>query len=102
MPPRVVYALEVVGVYHYSMYVEVVAAGKREFAEGAVKERAAVRDLGERVHGGRLEQLSVEFLFGAVLEVDFQDHLADLQAVVRFEHAFGDGLPVDECSVGAS
>ena len=100
--PGVVDALEVVRVDHNSVYIIIVAAGEGEFAEAPVHKGAAVADLGQRIHGGRLVELSVKGFFACVLEVHLQDHLADLQAVVVFELAFGDGASVYEGAVGAA
>ena len=102
VPPGVVHLFEMVCVHHDRVDVEVVAAGERQFAEPAVEERAPVGNPCERVHRSRFEKLAVKSFFACILEVDFQDHLANLQAVVVFEFAVVYRGTVNEGAVGAS
>ena len=102
MAPRVVHALEVVHVDHDAVHVVVVAPGERQFAETPIHERAAVRNLGERIRRRRFEKFAGDGLFGGVLEFHLQDHRAKLQAVVGPERGAGDGVAVDIGPVGAA
>ena len=100
--PCVVHALEVVNVHHDAVNVIVVAPCEREFTEAPVHEGAAVRNLGERIRRRSLEKFTVDSLFGGILEFHFQDHRADLQAVVGAKDCLGDGVAVDVGAVGAA
>ena len=100
--PCVVHALEVVDVHHDAVNVIVVAPCEREFTKASVHEGAAVRNFGERVRCCRFKKFAVNSLFGGILEFHFQDHCADLQAVVGAKDCRGDGVAIDVGTVGAA
>ena len=100
--PCVVHALEVVDVHHDAVNVIVVAPCERKFTKASVHEGAAVRNFGERVRCCRFKKFAVNSLFGGILEFHFQDHRADLQAVVGAKDCRGDGVAIDVGAVGAA
>ena len=83
-------------------HVVVVASRECEFAEAPVHKGAAVADLGQRVHGGRLVEFPVKSLFAGVLEVDFQHVLAQLEPIVGIQDHLGNLVSVYESAVGTS